>query len=103
MVGAQISYAFSQSFGIIVPHFRIEWHHEYFDSVREFSISYVNDPRNNTLSLKSDRLDGDYFNIGVGVSADLKGGIQAFLDYETVLELKNVESHIFTAGLRVEF
>jgi len=103
VVGAQISYAFSQSFGIIVPHFRIEWHHEFFDSVREFSISYVNDPRNNTLTLESERLDGDFFNIGVGVSADFQGGIQAFLDYETVLELKNVESHIFTAGLRVEF
>jgi outer membrane autotransporter protein len=103
VLGGQISYAFSQSFAVIVPHFRIEWHHEFFDSAREFSISYVNDPRNNTLTLESDRLDGDYFNIGVGVSADFKHGFQAFLDYETVLELKNVESHIFTAGLRMEF
>ena len=103
IVGAQFSYAFSQSFGIIVPHFRIEWHHEYFDNARAFSISYVNDPNNNTLNLQSERLDGDFFNIGVGVSADFQGGVQAFLDYETVLELKNVESHVFTAGLRMEF
>ncbi len=103
VVGGQISYAFSQAFAVIVPHFRMEWHHEFFDNAREFSVSYVNDPRNNTLTLESDRLDGDFFNIGVGVSADFKHGIQAFLDYETVLELKNVESHNFTAGLRMEF
>ncbi len=103
VVGGQISYAFSQAIAVIVPHIRIEWHHEYFDSSREFSVSYVNDPNNNSLPLKSDRLDGDYFNIGAGISANFKHGIQGFLDYETVLELKNVESHIFTAGLRLEF
>lgn len=51
---------------------------------------------------KSDRLDGDYFNVGAGVSANFKQGLQAFIDYEAVLELKNVESHVFTAGLRLE-
>ncbi|MCK5830370.1 MAG: autotransporter outer membrane beta-barrel domain-containing protein [Methylococcales bacterium] len=103
IVGGQISYAYSQTFAVIVPHVRVEWHHEYFDSAREFKVAYVNDPNNNSLMLRSDRLDGDYFNVGAGVSANFKHGLQAFVDYETVLELKNVESHIFTLGLRLEF
>jgi len=103
IVGGQISYAFSQTFAVIVPHVRVEWHHEYFDSSREFNVSYANASNNASLTLKSDRLDGDYFNVGAGVSANFKQGLQGFLDYETVLELKNVENHIFTAGLRLEF
>lgn len=103
IVGGQISYAFSQTFAVIVPHVRVEWHHEYFDNTRDFSVSYVADPNNNSLALKSDRLDGDYFNVGAGVSANFKQGLQGFIDYETVLELKNIESHIFTAGFRLEF
>ncbi len=103
IVGGQISYAFSQTFAVIVPHLRVEWHHEYFDSSREFSVFYVNRVNDASLTLRSDRLDGDYFNIGAGVSANFNHGIQGFIDYETVLELKNVESHIFTAGLRLEF
>lgn len=103
VVGGQISYAFSQAVAVIVPHIRIEWHHEYFDNSREYSVSYVHRVNDASLTLKSDRLDGDYFNVGAGVSANFKHGLQGFLDYETILELKNVESHNFTAGLRFEF
>ncbi len=103
VVGGQISYAFSQAVAVIVPHIRIEWHHEYFDNSREYSVSYVHRVNDASLTLKSDRLDGDYFNVGAGVSANFNHGIQGFLDYETVLALKNVESHIFTAGVRLEF
>lgn len=105
VLGAQISYALSHSFGVIVPHLKAEWHHEFKNNQRSFGIRYVNDPRNNTNVYQSysSTPDRNFFNISAGLSADLKYGFQTFFNYETILGLSNIETHKFSAGIRMEF
>lgn len=104
VMGLQLSYALSQSFGVLVPHVRGEWHHEYKNNQRSFGVSYVNDPRNqeNTYRSLTGRPDRNFFNISAGLSTVLKHGISAFFDYETILGLSDIETHKFTAGVRIE-
>lgn len=101
--GAQMSYAWSRSFGVLVPHIRFEWHHEFKDNARRISATYVNDPRQNQFVALSDRPDRNFFNLGAGLSANFKHGFQGFFDYATVLGLNAIESHVLTAGIRVMF
>lgn len=102
VVGIQFSYAFSQSFGVLVPHVKGEWHHEFKNSQRVFDITYVNDPRQNIYQSNSGNPDRNFFNVSAGLSANLKHGIQAFFNYETILGLSNIDVHNFTAGIRME-
>lgn len=103
VLGIQLSRAISHSFGVIVPHVKAEWHHEFLNRQRSFDIRYVNDPRNNIYSSQTDTPERDFLNISAGLSADLKYGFQTFFDYETILGIDDISTHKFSAGVRMEF
>ena len=103
VLGLQMTHAFSQSFGVLIPHVKAEWHHEFKNSQRYFDISYVNDPRSNIYRSGTGNPDRNFFNVSAGLSADLKYGFQTFFNYETILGLDNIDAHKFSAGLRMEF
>jgi len=50
----------------------------------------------------TDAPDRNFFNIGVGLSATFRGGVSAFVSYETVLGLENITRHSVTMGVRKE-
>lgn len=105
-LGAQVSYAISQNFGILIPQGRVAWVHEFKDESRSIAARYLHDPDNTNptfWSAPTDNPDRNYFTLGLGVSGVFKGGMQAFFDYETILGLSNLSYHIFTVGVRSEF
>ena len=102
-LGAQLGYPFSLPFGVLTPYVRAEWRHEYLHHKRRITAKYANDPFNVFFSVPTDDPDRDFFGLALGVSHQFKAGVAAFLNYETVLGLRAVNAHTFTAGLRVEF
>jgi len=103
VLGAQVSYAFSQSFGVLVPQGQVGWVHEFENDSEQFSAVYVDDPNQNQLLAETNDPDRDYFELGLGVSAVFKRGTQAFVYYDTVLGFDDVTDHVFTVGGRMEF
>lgn len=105
VLGGQISYAWSQSFAVLIPHIRAEWHHEFLENERTIKTRLIAAPLDpqNILSVRSDRPDRDFASLGVGVDAVFRNSISASLTYQTVLGQQNVESHAFTAGVRMAF
>ena len=103
VLGAQISYAWSQSFGVLTPQISVDWHHEFMEDQRVVKTSYVVDPNRNNLPTTSDSPDRDFASLSVGVNAVFRHSLQAALTYQTVLGQHNVESHAFTAGIRLAF
>ncbi|MGD8429343.1 MAG: autotransporter outer membrane beta-barrel domain-containing protein [Ectothiorhodospiraceae bacterium] len=101
-LGVQASFTTSHSFGALIPQARVEWIHEFSNDGRRIETQYVNDPRNNVLALQTEDPDRNYALIGLGVSAVFQSGMQAFINYETLQGLKNIESHLITAGIRLE-
>ncbi|MEN8130590.1 MAG: autotransporter outer membrane beta-barrel domain-containing protein [Pseudomonadota bacterium] len=102
-LGGQLSYSLSQNFGIVVPHGRLEWIHEFEDASRSISARYLHNVNNTFWTAPSDDPDRDYFTLGIGVSTVFRGGIQAFLDYQTLLAKQDINEHVFTLGGRYEF
>jgi uncharacterized protein YhjY with autotransporter beta-barrel domain len=102
-LGGQVSYAISLPFGVLVPQARAEWRHEYLNNSRLIHARYVADPSGLVFAFPTDDPDRNYASLNVGASAVLKGGWQAFVNYEAILSLKNITYNQFTAGFRIEF
>jgi uncharacterized protein with beta-barrel porin domain len=103
VLGARLAHAFGTPIGVVVPQVRGEWRHEFLNNSQLIRAKFANDPFNVVFTIPTDRPDRDYFAVGAGVSSVFRKGIAAFLDYETLLGLRNVVNHSFTAGVRLEF
>jgi outer membrane lipase/esterase len=102
VLGGQVSYAISTGFGVLLPQVRAEWQHEFQDDSRTITARFVHDPERAPINFRTDDPDRDFFNVGAGLSATFRGGVAAFVYYETVLELEDVTAHSFVLGVRKE-
>lgn len=102
VLGGQASYALSTGFGVLLPQLRLEWRHEFKNDRRTITSRFVNDPTRTPLLLVTDGPDRDFFTLGAGLSAIFRGGVAAFVYYETVLGLADVTVHNVTFGVRLE-
>jgi outer membrane autotransporter protein len=103
VLGGQLSAALSQRWGVLVPQVRVGWVHEYDNDATTFTAFYTADPRRNPLISMTDNPDRDYAELGVGVSAVLPNGIQAYFDYQTLLGHEYINDNLFSVGVRTEF
>lgn len=101
--GGQISYALSESFGVLVPFLRFDWHHEFKNQSGPLKARYISDPARITLVAFSSSPDNDYFALNTGISGAFGNGLQAFFNYNTILGHDLISSHLFTLGARMSF
>ncbi len=102
-LGGQISYAFSQSFGVITPQASFSWNHEFMNDSRNITARYSADPNFISFNAVTNSPDRDFVILGAGVSSVLQGGVQLLFNYQTLLGYDRVTSHGFTGGVRLEF
>src|SRR5262245_34131008 len=102
-LGGRVSYALSTGLGVLVPQVRIEWEHEFKNDARLLTAQFVNDPQRQPIRFTTDNPTRNYVNLGAALSATFRGGISAFIDYQTVVGLENVTRHDITVGMRGEF
>jgi len=102
-LGGQISYAFSQSFGVITPQASFAWNHEFMNDSRNITARYSADPNFISFNAVTNSPDRDFVILGAGVSSVLQGGVQLLFNYQTLLGYDRVTSHGFTGGVRFEF
>ncbi len=102
-VSANLSVAYSTSYGVFIPYLSIEWEHEFNNDSRAIVARFVNDPSVSSFSVLSDDPDRDYFNLGLGVTATLTNGKSAFLHYEHLLGYADTAQYTVTGGFRLEF
>ncbi len=102
LLGARFSYALSTPLGVLFPQVRLGWRHEYLDDDRDIDARFLGDTSRTDVSPQTDAPDRDFLVVGAGVSLTLPRGLQPYVDYDTVLGLRDVSNHIVRAGLRIE-
>jgi len=102
-LGGDLSYTMSQSWGVLIPQTHVEWVHEFDDGSQNVTGHFVQDPSRTTFALNTNKADSDYFNLRMGVSAQLAGGRSAFLYYQKLLGYSNLDIDTIATGLRLEF
>ncbi|MCU7871639.1 MAG: autotransporter outer membrane beta-barrel domain-containing protein [Candidatus Thiodiazotropha sp. (ex Lucinoma annulata)] len=103
VLGVEYAYTISQQQSIIIPQVRLGWVHQFENDSSEITATYVNDPRNNRLSVLTDDPDRNYFELTLGISSVIQDGIQLFANYDTLLGLDNLSDHQLTLGGRWEY
>ena len=99
-VGAQLTYAISTDFGVVVPNVSAEYVREFLDDRETFTATQFG---NTTFSYSGDQPDRNHFNVGGGVVVVLADGIVPFISYEAELANYLQETHTVTAGVRLEY
>lgn len=102
-LGADASHALSTPFGVVTAQVHGEWVHEYKDSRRRYSTSFVGDPLAANFNIFSGNPDRNYFIAGIGFTGVFVHGISAYVNYEALLDYNNVDNHSITLGGRFEF
>lgn len=102
-VGFQTSYAQSFSWGVLVPHSRLYWVHQYKDESRDIRSVFTIAPDRGILKTSTEKPDRNYMVFGGGVSTVMTHGVQLFADYEATFSHNFL--HIWTAtfGFRKAF
>ncbi len=102
-LGFQVAKAFSTSYGVFSPELTVTWVHEYLNSQEQVGTRFVNDINNQPFYVLTNNPDRNYFDLGVGVSAQLAQGRSAFISYKTLLGYQGVTYNAVNAGIRIEF
>ncbi|MDX1405866.1 MAG: autotransporter outer membrane beta-barrel domain-containing protein [Woeseiaceae bacterium] len=117
ILGIAFTGNFSRGFGVLSPHFRAEWHHEFEDDPVFINAKYVNEdflmtvpPGDFTGSAclscvrwGSDPVDTDFALLGAGVSAVFSRRVQLYFMYDALIGIDNLSSNTFSLGLRGQF
>jgi outer membrane autotransporter protein len=99
----QLSYASSQSWGVMHYSGRVGLEHEFGDRSRQIKAQFQEDPTNTTFSLRTDSPDRTYLNIGTGLTAQMARGRAAYLFLETIEGRSGYSHYQIDVGFRLEF
>lgn len=100
--GGRVQYAWSQPWGIVVPHARAEWKTE-LEKDRDAIIGrFVLDQSAAEFAIEADDLDSDWLQLAVGISATFQRGLSAYIDYEEAISYDDVSVSTLSFGGRWE-
>lgn len=102
-LGMEASYPVATGFGVLIPQFRAEWHHEFRGGRRDVESRFVDDPQETRFVASGDRPDRNFYSISAALTAILPHGWQAFAQAETLLGMRHTSAYNLTAGARLEF
>jgi outer membrane autotransporter protein len=107
--GGHVSVVCNASWGVLIPHARVDYVHELADSAEIVSVRLVNDPFAldpldpiSSVELQTDRPDSDYVSWSVGASAQFVSGVSGFVNYRSLIGFDDFSMNEVTWGLRFE-
>jgi uncharacterized protein with beta-barrel porin domain len=103
VLGGKVDYAHATSWGVLMPHFELEWQHEYRSDPDAFRAFLVDDPTGTPIVVSGDAMDASYLRVGFGLSLVLGHGRSGFVNYTRVVGREGLSQDNLALGLRVEF
>ncbi len=103
VIGGKFTRAFSTSWGVLTPHFQLEWEHEFNSDPGAVTARFINDPTGTAIVLSDSPYDADYFRIGLGLSAIMSKGRSGFMYYDKTLGRDGITQDNLAIGFRMEF
>ncbi len=101
-IGAQLRYALSYSWGVLVPHFNISWLHQFQGDANKVKGYFLVDP-NTQFSFETNSPSANYYVLALGTSATFADGVSSYVQYETTVAQDNLTVWNVAVGLRFEW
>jgi uncharacterized protein YhjY with autotransporter beta-barrel domain len=107
--GAHASYAINTPIGVILPHVRAHYIHEFKNDQQSLPVHFVDDPMIGTPTgpvgnfvVFTDKPTRDYFDWAAGFSMQFAYGISAFAEYDALASAGAVHAHQLAFGIRFQ-
>ena len=107
--GAHLSYVINTKLGVLIPHARIDYVHEFltspeFASVRFASDAFGANPSSiaGQLQVQAETIDQDYLLWSVGTSLQMVHGLSGYVTYQTTEGYSGLKLQQIAYGMRLE-
>ncbi|HEX2150564.1 MAG TPA: autotransporter outer membrane beta-barrel domain-containing protein [Stellaceae bacterium] len=101
-IGAEASLDVPTASGVLTPHFRATWRHEFADSTQSAAANFIVAP-GLPFRLTSSRLGRDFVAIGAGISGRVDAGFSLTASYAGELGRANQSVHKVSLSARIMF
>lgn len=101
-LGAQFRYAFSYSWGVLLPHVNVSWLHQFQGNADNVKGYFLIDP-NSQFSFATNQPSSNYYVLALGASATFADGVSSYVQYETTMAQENLTIWNVATGLRFEW
>jgi outer membrane autotransporter protein len=107
-IGIRATYAWRTPIGVFVPQLRAAYIREFDDDVETYRARFVNDPSNGTnvatapIVFNGGPVDESYAKFALGMSAQFKYDVAAYVEYQRLQDFKFVSFGDLTFGVRMQ-
>lgn len=102
-VGSQFSYALSFPWGVLLPQFHAEWHHQFKDNAQRNTASFLGDLTQQQFDIVTIGPTRNFATVGARMVAAVGHGVSAVLGYETLLGYQDINAHRVMLSARLDF
>jgi uncharacterized protein with beta-barrel porin domain len=112
-IGAALMHSIATGAGVVVPYASAEYRYEFENEGRTLDARYALTPGVNTgfftqgetdnFQILTDDADESFFDITVGVSAQLPNAFLAFVQFSALVGLEDTKANLLTLGIRRKF
>ncbi|MEM9557803.1 MAG: autotransporter outer membrane beta-barrel domain-containing protein [Acidobacteriota bacterium] len=99
--GVDLAWPIARPWGMLTPRLRFSGVRELEGDDRVVRARFLADPRGTLLRLPTAEPDENFFRLGLGLSAQLRGGFAAYLQYDTDLERSDLTLDTLSVGVRL--
>ena len=103
--GLRLTYAWNLSWGVLLPHLRVDYVKEFEDDVDVFGVRFANDPNGATtppVLVATDNPDQSYWRLAGGFSAQFKYGVSGYIEYQRLEGFEFISFQDVSIGLRFQ-
>ncbi|HEX5757074.1 MAG TPA: autotransporter domain-containing protein [Arenimonas sp.] len=103
VLGGKASYAYSASWGVLMPSFELEWERETKDDPAIVEAYFIHDPTQSPIVITGSAMDRSFFRLGFGLSMLFTNGRSGFVYYERLAGRTGQSQENLSLGFRMEF
>lgn len=104
-VGFRATYAWNLSWGVLLPHVRIDYVREFKNDADVFGVRFAADPNATStppILVQTDNPDESYWRLATGFSAQFIHGISAYIEYQRLESFEFISFQDVSLGLRLQ-
>ena len=104
-LGVRATYAWNLSWGVLLPHLRVDYVREFEDDVDVFGVRFAADPNANSappILVETENPDSSYWRLAAGLSAQFKFGFSGYVEYQRLQSFQFISFQDISVGLRMQ-
>lgn len=104
-LGLRLTYAWNLSWGVLLPHLRVDYVREFEDDVDVFGVRFAADPNAAStppILVATDNPDQSYWRVATGFSAQFKYGLSGYIEYQRLESFELINFQDVSIGLRMQ-